>query len=85
MKIFLNYFQIEFFFSLRFEMTKYELVLMWYNRNWIHIYIYILETKKIILIEEKIQEKEKKTREEWEVLPTKTKTEQSRNHPTLEN
>ena len=64
MKIFLNYFQIEFFFSLRFEMTKYELVLMWYNRNWIHIYIYILETKKIILIEEKIQEKEKKTREE---------------------
>ena len=40
------------------------------------------ETKKNILIEEKIQKKEKKTREGWEVLPTQT--EQKRKLPTIE-
>ena len=46
------------------------------------------ETKKNILIEEKIQEKEKlqkkekKPREGWEVLPTQT--EQRRKLPTIE-
>ena len=52
----------------------------------VHVYVFVvwlffilLETKKSILIEEKIQEKEeiqekeKKPREGWEVLPTKQK------------
>ena len=48
-------------------------------------FFFLSETKKFILKEEKIQEKKKKTREGWEVLPTKTKTEQKRKHPTLES
>ena len=62
MKIFLNYFQIEFFFSLRFEMTKYELVLMWYNRNWIHIYIYIRNEENYINRRKDTREREKNKR-----------------------
>ena len=58
----------------------------------IYIYIYILMRNEEIYIKRRKDTRERRdTREReekiegWEVLPTKTKIEQKRKHPTLEN
>ena len=58
----------------------------------IYLFIYLLIRNEEKYIKRRKDTREgrdtrerEETREGWEVLPTKTKTEQKRKHPTLEN